>query len=91
MLRSPEMIVKTWLVGNDEGGGVKERDVAEALRRLGPIWEELFPVEQQRLVQLLIDKVDVAEDDIKVHLRAAGLDTLAFELRNIGKNKEVVA
>lgn len=91
MLRSPEMIVKTWQVGNEEDSEIKERDVAEALRRLDPVWEELFPIEQQRLVELLIARVDVAKGDIKVHLRAAGLDTLARELNDLCKNKENAA
>ncbi|MBF0190257.1 MAG: recombinase family protein [Magnetococcales bacterium] len=84
MLRSPEMIVKTWRSGD----GIDERDVAEALRRLDPVWEELFPVEQQRLVQLLIARVDVEKNDIQVHLRAEGLDTLARELKEIGKEQK---
>ncbi|MBF0339498.1 MAG: recombinase family protein [Magnetococcales bacterium] len=91
MLKSPEMIVQTWQVGNEEDSGVKERDVADALRRIDPIWEELFPVEQQRLVQLLIGKVEVDKRDVQVHLRTEGLDTLARELMDIGNRKEVVA
>ncbi|MEO5333252.1 MAG: recombinase family protein [Magnetococcus sp. YQC-5] len=120
MLRSPEMVVKTWQAGNTgvrgEGGvggkggvdgvggvggkeygedgeeyGLQEREIVLALRRLDPIWEELFPVEQQRLVQLLISTVDVGKGDVQVHLRAAGLDTLARELSDIGNQKEVAA
>ena len=91
MLRSPEMVVKTWQAGNEEGSEVKEREVVDALRRLDPVWEALFPIEQQRLVQLLIDRVDVGKGEVKVHLRAAGLDTLARELSDIGNQKEVAA
>ncbi|MBF0148373.1 MAG: recombinase family protein [Magnetococcales bacterium] len=87
MLRSPEMVVKT--KQSDEK--VSERDVAEALRRLDPVWEELFPVEQQRLVQLLIARVDVEKSGVKVHLRAEGLDTLARELNNLWNSKEEAA
>ncbi|MBF0273572.1 MAG: recombinase zinc beta ribbon domain-containing protein [Magnetococcales bacterium] len=91
MLRSPEMVVKTWHVGNEDDSGIKERDVADALRRLDPIWEELFPVEQQRLVQLLIGRVEVGKGGVQVHLRTEGLDTLARELKEIGNQKEMVA
>ncbi|MBF0160418.1 MAG: recombinase family protein [Magnetococcales bacterium] len=87
MIQSPELVVKTWR--NDDG--VSEQEVIEALKRLDPVWEELFPVEQQRLVQLLIAKVDVAKDGVQVHLRSAGLGTLARELRDIGNNREVAA
>ncbi len=87
MLRTPEMIVKAWQAGDAEEDGIQERDVAEALQRLDPVWEELFPVEQQRLVQLLVAKVNVDKYDVQVHLRADGLDTLARELKDIGKEK----
>ncbi|MBF0339739.1 MAG: recombinase family protein [Magnetococcales bacterium] len=91
MLRTPEVVVKTWQASNLEESGIRERDVVDALRRLDPIWEELFPLEQQRLVQLLIGKVEVDKRDVKVHLRAEGLDTLARELSDIGNKKEVAA
>ncbi|MBF0460873.1 MAG: recombinase family protein [Magnetococcales bacterium] len=81
MLRTPEIIVNTW----QADGEVSERDVGEALRRLDPVWEELFPVEQQRLVQLLIGRVDMAKDGVQVHLRSGGLSLLAHELVDIGK------
>ncbi|MBF0627983.1 MAG: recombinase family protein [Magnetococcales bacterium] len=87
MLRAPEMVVKTW----QSEEGINERDVIEALRRLEPVWEELFPVEQQRLVQLLISKVDVEKSGVQVHLRATGLNTLARELNGLGNGKEQVA
>ncbi|MBF0263383.1 MAG: recombinase family protein [Magnetococcales bacterium] len=87
MLRSPEMIVKTW----QSADGIEERDVGEALRRLDPVWEELFPVEQHRLITLLISRVDVAKGELKVHLRAEGLDTLARELTDIWSKKERAA
>ncbi|MEO5347685.1 MAG: hypothetical protein H7834_15100 [Magnetococcus sp. YQC-9] len=55
------------------------------------VWEELFPVEQQRLVSLLIEAVEVSKGDVQVHLRAAGLDTLARELNEIGNQTEAAA
>ncbi|MEO5347838.1 MAG: recombinase family protein [Magnetococcus sp. YQC-9] len=91
MLRSPEMVVKTWQAGNEQEYGLQERDIVQALRRLDPVWEELFPVEQQRLVSLLIDAVEVSKGDVQVHLRAAGLDTLARELNEIGNQTEAAA
>ncbi len=85
MLKSPEMIVKAWQAGAEEDGDLIERDIIEALQRLDPVWEELFPVEQQRLVQLLVAQVYVEKHDVQVHLRAEGLGTLARELQDIGK------
>ncbi|MBF0339874.1 MAG: recombinase family protein [Magnetococcales bacterium] len=83
MLSAPEMVVKTW----QSEEGINERDVVAALRKLDPVWEELFPVEQQRLVQLLIGRVEVEKGRVQVHLRAKGLNTLARELNDLWDDK----
>jgi len=33
-----------------------------ALERLDPLWEELFPAEQARIIHLLVDRVDIRPD-----------------------------
>jgi site-specific DNA recombinase len=65
-----------------------ERDVADALGALDPIWEHLFPDEQARIVQLLVKQVDVYPDRAEVRIRAEGLTSLMAELR---EEKEVAA
>jgi len=59
---------------------IEELEVADALRQLDPFWDELFPVEQARIVQLLIDRVVVNPDGITVRFRSDGLSTIAVEL-----------
>ena len=39
------------------------------------------PAEQARIVRLLVERVDVAQDHISVRLRAEGLQTLVEQLR----------
>ena len=41
---------------------ITEAEVREALQRLDPLWDELFPAEQARIVQLLVERVDVRAD-----------------------------
>jgi site-specific DNA recombinase len=55
--------------------------VREALERLDPLWGELFPIEQARIVQLLVERVDIHPDTMNVRLRTAGLTKLVDELR----------
>src|SRR3546814_19586966 len=57
-----------------------EADVGAALQQLDPLWEELFPAEQARIVQLLVARVDVAPDGIDIGLRMAGLEHLVHDL-----------
>ena len=76
VLRTPEMVMGTWK--NSEG--VKERDITKALRNIDPVWKELFPREQARIIQLLVSRVEVSRELIEVHLRMEGLENLVQEM-----------
>jgi site-specific DNA recombinase len=65
-----------------------EHEVIGALASLDPVWEELFPAEQERIVQLLVRRVEVGPDGLDLELRAEGLESLALELR--GQEREEV-
>jgi site-specific DNA recombinase len=82
LLRSPEMIVKTWRAVRDEGrGDIGESAVRDALARFDELWDELFPAEQARIVQLLVERVNVAIDGIDIKLRTEGIGLAVAELR----------
>jgi site-specific DNA recombinase len=59
---------------------LEEGEVIEALRALEPVWDELYPAEQTRILRLLIERIDVAPDGISVTLHAAGIRSLVAEL-----------
>jgi hypothetical protein len=82
LLRAPEIIVRTWRAAKSMGE-ISEVDVREALERLDPLWDELFPAEQARIVQLLVERVDVSTDGADIRLRTEGLTNLVTELRAI--------
>jgi hypothetical protein len=46
-----------------------------------PLWDELVPAEQARIVQLLVERIDVGSDSITVRIRTEGLASLASDLR----------
>jgi DNA invertase Pin-like site-specific DNA recombinase len=83
LLRSPEIIVATWRTARQSMDGLNESDVREALNRLGPLWDELFPAEQARIVQLLVERVDVSTDGADIRLRTEGLTNLIADLRAV--------
>jgi site-specific DNA recombinase len=58
----------------------EEGDVIEALGALEPVWDELYPAEQARILRLLIERIDVAPNGISVTLHAAGIRSLVAEL-----------
>ena len=51
LLRQPEVVVGTWLAARAEAPDLTEGEVREALDRLDPLWDELFPAEQARIVR----------------------------------------
>ncbi|MHB9038715.1 MAG: recombinase zinc beta ribbon domain-containing protein [Armatimonadota bacterium] len=61
---------------------VDEREVAKYLRKLDPIWEELYPLEQCRIVQLLIEEVSVGTDGMNIRIRSNGIHSLISELKD---------
>jgi hypothetical protein len=69
---------------------ISEAEMIEALGSLDPMWQELFPAEQERILRLLVSRVDVRADGLEVQLRADGLESLALELRS-DQNTEVLA
>jgi site-specific DNA recombinase len=81
LLRAPEIVVRTWRAARRSGEEISEGEVREALERLDPLWDELFPAEQARIVQLLVERVDIQLDLMNVRLRTAGLTKLVDELR----------
>jgi site-specific DNA recombinase len=81
LLRTPEIIIATWRKARMQDYGVTEAEVREALLNLDPLWDELFPAEQTRIVQLLVERVDVHPDGLDVRLRIDGLQTLVTDLR----------
>ena len=55
-------------------------------QRLDPLWDELFPAEQARIVQLLVERVDIGLGGLDVRLRVDGLSSLVRELAaDVGK------
>jgi site-specific DNA recombinase len=78
LLRAPEIVVRTWRAARETG--ISEAEVRQALERLDPLWDELFPAEQARIVQLLVERVEVHPDRVNVGLRTAGLTKLIDEL-----------
>ena len=80
VFRQPEIVAGTWKATRDNDPGITETDVREALTRLDPLWDELFPVEQARIVQLLVDRVDIGTEGLNVRLRVDGLTGLTREM-----------
>ena len=60
----------------------------EAHTELDPLWDELFPAEQARIVQLLVERVDVRMNGVEVKLRSNGLAGL---VRDVAGSRKAAA
>lgn len=80
MLQSPELIVQTWRAARKQRPEVTENDVRAALKEFQDLWNELFPAEQARIVQLLVERLDLKPDALDITLKIEGLTSLCAEL-----------
>jgi DNA invertase Pin-like site-specific DNA recombinase len=87
VFRQPEIVAGTSKAARGHAGEITEADARSALQQFDPLWDELFPAEQARLVQLLIERIDVKTDGIAIRLRAGGLTALLGELQALN-NRE---
>ena len=62
---------------------VAEREVAEALQSVETFWEDLFPLERNRLIRLLVEKVEIRETGIDMELKTRGMTSLIIELSGL--------
>jgi site-specific DNA recombinase len=80
LLLSPEIIVQTWRSARKSIKGMTESDVRSSLLAFEPLWNELFPAEQSRIIELLVERVDVQMDRVDIKLRIDGVTSLIGEL-----------
>ena len=88
LLAAPELVARTWATAKRGGvDDLTEREVTVLLADFATVWNELFPAEQARIVQLLVGRVNMQEDALEVRVRAAGLASLVGELRQQDERK----
>ena len=81
VFRQPEIVAGTWKAARARDCDIAEADARAALLQLDPLWDELFPAEQARIVGLLVERVDIGTQGLNVRLRMDGLTALAREMR----------
>jgi hypothetical protein len=91
LLRQPEVVIGVWQAARAEGCDLTEAEALAALQELDPLWDQLFPAEQARIIQLLVERVEVGPDGADIRLRVQGLASLANDLSGIGARKAVAA
>ncbi|WP_127752672.1 recombinase family protein [Devosia sp. 1566] len=88
ILRSPEIIARTAAAARQQDPSVTDDEVRLALQQFESAWDQLFPAEQARIVQLLVERVDLSTEGARIRIRSEGLQTLAAELPTTSKHRQ---
>lgn len=81
LLQTPEAIVQTWRALRKQNAEITEGEVRSALLGFDKLWDELFPAEQARIVELLVERIDMHAERMDITLKVQGLTSLSSELQ----------
>ena len=81
IFRQPEILAGSTTAAKSHLPAITEEEARTALTTLDPMWDELFPAEQTRIVQMLVERVDIGTEGFDVQLRLDGMATFAQEVR----------
>lgn len=77
LLKKPEFIVHTI---SQSTGNLQESVVINSFKQIEKVWDELFPVEQARIVSLLIKDITISPNGLNIRILKEGLHSLSNEL-----------
>ena len=79
VLGSPEAIASVCQQIRTHGSPVDEDQAVMAMCRLGNVWEQLYSLEQHRIVSLMIERVDLVSGGLRIKWRQLGWKELIGE------------
>jgi site-specific DNA recombinase len=91
VFRQPEIIFGAWDAARGHCRDITLDEARMALQQFDPLWDELFPAEQARIIALTVKRVDIGTDAISVRMRIDGLAELAQELLQSPDDKDAAA
>ena len=80
MIRAPEIAARVLKMLREESPTADEKATIKALGEFDQIWTALYPAEQTRIIQLLVDRVTVGTSGIAIDLRQEGLGSVLREM-----------
>jgi len=87
MIRSPEITARTIAALRRDGVKVEEAAVVATLAGFERLWGALYPAEQARIVQLLVERITVGTNGIAVDLRKEGLGLVLRDMLRPAKEE----
>ena len=59
---------------------VSKADLMTAIKNLNDVWNFLYQAEQSKIIHMLINKIVMHEDGVKIDLNLEGFDSLIMRL-----------
>jgi len=87
MIRAPEVPSRTIAALRRDGVKVEEAAVVATLAGFERLWGALYPAEQARIVQLLVERITVSTNGIAVDLRKEGLGMVLRDMLRPAKEE----
>ena len=79
ILKSPEILMHIDKLA-EENKEITREDIIDALQNLNEVWNYLYPVEQRKIVKMLVTSVLIQNNGLKLNLNLDGLNRLLIEL-----------
>lgn len=86
LLKKPEIIIYT--ISASSSKEISENEIINYFQNIEKIWDELFPVEQVRIINLLMQQIIVCEDRVDLRIFKKGLISLASEITTTQTDEE---
>lgn len=80
VLASPEVLARIGPQIEPAKGEIDHQQALACMKRIDEVWDQLFPMERNRIAKLLIDKVVVSLDRVVMRLKCRGYEHLAMEI-----------
>ncbi len=77
LLKKPEFIIHTIANSTNQ---LPESTIINSFKQIEKIWDELFPIEQARIISLLVKDITVKSDGLNIRIFKEGLSSLSTEL-----------
>lgn len=87
LLKKPEFIVQAI---SHATNNFDESTITNSFKQIERIWDELFPIEQARIISLLIKEITINPKRLTIKIFRKGLSSLSYELVGDPKNNHAV-
>ena len=78
ILQKPEVVSGT--IASNEEESINQNQIIESFQKIDKVWDELFPPEQARIINLLVKDIIINPDGMNINIYQQGLNSLNEEI-----------